>query len=111
MRKTIDIRKRTTVLVFVGLLLGICSPAWSADSGSTVAGASGSAVATVSNPHGNSLLGMLSAALSDTTTRPRERYEQCQASIYSQHDVVGDPETCIMNRVTFGGGATATGIP
>jgi hypothetical protein len=94
-----NIRKRTTALLFLGLAVGICSPAWSADSKSAVATPS----ATVANPQGNSLLDLLSAVLSDNATRPRERDNRCRATqIYSQHDVVGDPQTCMMNRFTFG---------
>jgi hypothetical protein len=94
-----DIRKRTTAMLFLGLAMGICSPAFPADSKSAAA----NPAAPVANSQGNSLLGMLSAVLSDTATRPRERGNQCRASqIYSQHDVVGDPQTCMMNRFTFG---------
>lgn|SRR5271156_1693905 len=103
-----DFRKKTTTLVFVGLLAGICSPAWPADSKS----AAGNASATVPNQQGYSQLSILSSVFKDTAPAPRKYDKQCKASqIYSQHDVVGDPETCIMNRATFGGGATATGVP
>jgi hypothetical protein len=94
-----DNRKKMTALLFLGLLLGICSPAWSANAGSA-----GADISTPSaSPHGNSPLGILSAALSNAATARRERDKQCRASqVYSQHDLVGDPETCIMNRFSFG---------
>jgi hypothetical protein len=103
-----DIRKQTAVLVFVGLLAGPCSPAWPADSKSAAANAS----ATMPNQQGNSQLSILRSVFKDSDPAPRKRDTQCKApQIYSQHDVVGDPETCLMNRASFGGGATATGVP
>ena len=36
----------------------------------------------------------------------RQDATNCKAgNIYSQHDVVGDPQACIVNRLTIGGGA------
>jgi hypothetical protein len=103
-----DIRKRTTVLVFVSLLAGICPPAWTADSKSTAPDAAG----TVSNPQSNSILSILKPVFTDTASVVHPGGKPCKTSqVYSQHDVVGDPETCIISRVTVGGGATATGIP
>ncbi|HUN59861.1 MAG TPA: hypothetical protein VMU41_17270 [Candidatus Binataceae bacterium] len=103
-----DIRKATAALLSVGLLIGISAPAWSADSKGAVTGVT----ATVSNPEGNSLPSILKSVFKDTAAASSKPGKQCKAShIYSQHDVVGDPETCTMNRVTFGGGGSATGIP
>ena len=96
-----DMRKKTAALaalVFVGLLAAPCSPARPADSKNAAANAS----ATVPNQQSNSRLSILSSVFKDTDPAPRKRDTQCKASqIYSQHDVVGDPETCIMNRATF----------
>jgi hypothetical protein len=35
----------------------------------------------------------------------------CKPSqLYSLHDVVGDPETCVMSRFTLGGDGSAAGV-
>jgi hypothetical protein len=95
-----DIRRTIAALMVLGLLTRICSPAWSADSGSPVEGAS----ATVSSTQGTSLPSILRSVFKDNATAAPKRDHECKASqIYSQHDVEGDPETCTMNRATFGG--------
>jgi hypothetical protein len=94
-----NIRKRAIAVCVLGLFGGVCSPAWSADSAKATAGHQG----MVEVPSGNSLLTFLKPVLTDTATGMPERDTQCKPSrIYSEHDVVGDPETCIMNRYTFG---------
>jgi hypothetical protein len=101
--------KRTTVLLGLGVLLAFSNPAWSDDSATPAANAQ---TTTSANPRRTSLLGILNTVLSDTRTGAPTPENQCRPSqLYSQHDVVGDPKTCIMNRATFGGGSTATGIP
>jgi hypothetical protein len=109
--KAMDMRKKTAALaalVFVGLLAGPCSPAWPGDSKSAAANTS----TTLPSQQDSSQLSILSSVFTDAASAPRKRDTQCRASqIYSQHDVVGDPEACIMNRATFGGGAPATGVP
>jgi hypothetical protein len=95
--------KRTTALLGFGLLLIFFAPAWSADSTMPAANAQ----TTTANPYGNSLLGMLSTVLTGTTTDPGKPENHCKPSqLYSQHDVIGDPEACIMGRYTLGTGAT-----
>jgi hypothetical protein len=61
-------------------------------------------------PAGNadhSLLAILGSVLSES---PRHQVKApCKSPyLYSQHDVVGDPEACFMGQATFGSGATAT---
>ena len=61
-------------------------------------------------PANNALLGMLNSVLTPTDPDPRQPKSQCKAShLYSQHDVVGDTEACIMGSYTIGNGSsTAT---
>ena len=102
--------KRTIALLGFGLMLSWYAPAWSADSTPPAANAQ----TTSANPYGNSLLGMLNTVLTGTTTDVRKPENHCKPSqLYSQHDVVGDPEACIMGRFTLGTGGTvsAAGVP
>jgi hypothetical protein len=101
------LRKRTTALLGFGLLLSVYAPAWSADSTT----AAPNAQTTPSNPYGNSLLGMLNSVPTGTSNDPPKPENHCKPGhLYSQHDVVGDPETCIMGRYTVPGGG-APGVP
>jgi hypothetical protein len=94
-----NIRHRTTVFLSLGLLLGLSSPVWSADSGKAIVNAK---VVSI-DPPGNSLLALLKPVPTGTATDARTPDNQCTPShIYSQHDVVGDRETCEMSRHTFG---------
>jgi hypothetical protein len=53
------------------------------------------------------LLGILRSVPADNGLK--EEKNPCAAPhLYSQHDVVGDPEACFMGQATFGSGATAT---
>jgi hypothetical protein len=53
------------------------------------------------------LLGILRSVPADNGLREEKR--PCQAPhLYSQHDVVGDPDACIMGRMNLGTGAPAT---
>ena len=99
------ISKKAIVLLVPSLLFGLGTPAWS---GSTDAAPPINAqVMPAGNPAENSLLGMLSSVLTGTDNTPHQPKNQCKASqLYSQHDVVGDPEACFMGRYTVGGSAT-----
>jgi hypothetical protein len=45
-----------------------------------------------------SVIGVLSPLLADVG--PHQAQKNCkQSSLYSQHDVVGDPDACFLNRV------------
>jgi hypothetical protein len=92
------------------LLVGIGAPAWA---GTAKQAAPVNAQVMPANPNGNTLLGMLNGVLTRTDSVPRQPKSHCKASqLYSQHDVVGDPEACIMGSYTLGTEATVvTGVP
>jgi hypothetical protein len=102
--------KKAIVVLVPSLLFGIGAPAWS---GTAEQAAPTEGQMVQAEPYGNTLLGMLSSILTATDPSPRQPQNPCKAShLYSQHDVVGDPEACIMGRYTLGNGATSTaGIP
>ena len=105
--------KKATMLLISSLLVGIGAPAWA---GTAEQAAPANARIAAANPYGNTLLGMLSSVLTDTDPSPRQPRNQCGAShLYSQHDVVGDPEGCFMGRYTIGSGsdtiATGPSVP
>ena len=86
--------KRTAILVMSGLLLGTaCARAWAAD-GKAVAPVSAAAAA---DPGDKSLLGILIPMLTDPVEHQAQ--QNCKPDqLYSQHDVVGDPEACFRGR-------------
>src|SRR5690348_15836201 len=103
------VSKKAIEVLVPRLLFGVGAPAWSAS-------AEQAAPATVqmapANPYGNTLLGMLSSVLTATDPSPRQPKNQRKAGqLYSQHDVVGDPEACITGQYTIGNGAAAPGVP
>ena len=101
--------KKAIVILVPSLLFGIGAPAWS---GTAEQAAPVDAQATPTGTNGNTLLGMLSSILTGTDPASRQPKSQCKASyVYSQHEVVGDPETCFMGRYTIGRRATVTGAP
>jgi hypothetical protein len=92
-------RNTTMGLLSLGLLIGLCPPAWSADSGKVVANAKSVSI----DPPGKSLLAIPKPVLADPAIGLRVITDQCKPQqIYSQHDVVGDPKTCAMSRYNFG---------
>ena len=102
-----SISKKAIVVLVPSLLFGIGAPAWS---GTAEQAAPASAQVMPANPRGNTLLGMLNSVLTDTNTTPRVQNDRCKAGhLYSQHDVVGDPEACFMGHYSFGSGTTASG--
>jgi hypothetical protein len=105
-----SISKKAMVLLVPGMLFGLGAPAWS---GSPDRQPAATATMVPASPYGNTLLGMLSSVLTDTDTTPPQRKDQCKAShLYSQHDVVGDPEACFMGHYNFGSGSSsAAGVP
>src|SRR6516165_7165291 len=99
--------KKAIVVLVPSLLFGIGAPAWS---GTAEQAAPVDAQVMPANSSGNTLLVMLSSILTHTDPGPRQPKSQCKASyVYSQHEVVGDPETCFMGRYTIGRRATVTG--
>jgi len=92
------ILKATTAALVLGLVSGASLPAWSAPSGSKVLPV---AEATPANPvvqAPNSVLG--APEFPQIRIQPKV-LNKCKAGhIYSAHDIVGDPETCIMGSVS-----------
>ena|SRR5438105_1868413 len=104
---------RTTVAAFVaGTLVGTaCLPirAMAAEQQTPPIGSEEVARATSQSLLSLPLqLNMVGAAQRDM---PGNRTNCRAGHLYSQHDVVGDPDSCIKGMVNFGtGGATATGV-
>jgi hypothetical protein len=73
------------------LLVAAYTPAWAGEATTApIAPAT-----TASNDH--SLVGVLSPLLTDTVQHKAQK--NCKAdSLYSQHAVVGDPDSCFMDR-------------
>ena len=102
--------KRTVAAALAGVLIGVASaPAWSAASAisagsnqpAAAAAQGGSAASGYRSP-----LGFLGSVMTDVV--PHDPPRTCKPSqLYSQHDVVGDPESCFMGRFTIPGGAAA----
>ena len=101
------ISKTAAVLLVTSLWLGIGVPAWSGTAQQALAT---NAQVMPASPNDNTLLGMLNSVLTGTEPGQRQPKSLCKAShLYSQHDVVGDPEACIKGRLTIGTGSTAIG--
>ena len=102
------ITNRTTAVMGLGLMLTFAAPAWSGDSAAPAVHTQDASA----NPYGNSILGMLNSILTASRTEEPQQERRCRPSeLYSQHDVVGDPEACFMGRYGFGSGSNgiATG--
>jgi hypothetical protein len=90
------------VILMPSLLFGLSAPAWSASSDYA---APISAQGVRANPESNSLLGFLTPVLTATEPAPGQPAQSCKASqMYSQHGVVGDPESCLMGKYGVGVG-------
>jgi hypothetical protein len=90
------ISTKAVVILMPSLLFGLGAPAWSASSDYA---ASISAQGVRANPESNSLLSLLTPVLTATKSAPGQLGQSCEAShMYSQHDVVGDPESCVMGH-------------
>jgi hypothetical protein len=98
--------KRTTALIGLGLLLGSYAPVRAAYSATPAQSAQTMPV----NMYGHTLLSMLNSVLTGSIApdarKPDTRCKPLQ--MYSQHDVVGDPEACFMGHYSVDGGSTAT---
>jgi len=98
---------KAVVVLVPGLLFGIGAPAWS---GSAEQAAPVEAQVMPANPQSNSLFSVIGSILTATDPGPPQPDSQCKAShLYSQHDVVGDPESCIRGQYTMGNGSMAVG--
>ena len=97
---------KAVVILMPSLLFALGAPAWSASSDHAT---SISAQEVRANPQSNSLLGFLTPVWTDTTPTPSQPKQSCKVSqMYSQHDVVGDPESCVMGHYGVGFGQNFT---
>jgi hypothetical protein len=87
--------------VMGGLLLAaVYTPAWagSGDAGAQPATASAS----------QSLVGVLNPVFANVATHPAQK--TCKAdTLYSNHDVVGDPDSCFQNKLDARAGSATGG--
>jgi hypothetical protein len=98
---------RLAAALMGGLLVAaVYTPAWAGSAndttisgGSTSVGAAKSTGTSSSAPSvDRSLISVLSPLLADAA--PHEAQKRCKADgLYSQHDVIGDPDACFLNRV------------
>jgi hypothetical protein len=100
------ILKKTTPALISGLLIGsgfvLPRPALAKDPVIIAA------EATTSKKEARSLFGVPTSVIQLPAGAARQEETNCQAShLYSSHDVVGDPQTCIMNRLNLSGGGVA----
>jgi hypothetical protein len=99
-----SILKTTAAMLVSGLLIGAARPAWSASARQSQQLSTPSAAAQTSNdsPLVLSILGMIIPQVEhEVQTQPH-----CKAGqLYSQHDVVGDPQSCFENVVDAPSGA------
>ena len=59
------------------------------------------------NTAGSSILGAMGSILKGSDANTRQPRSNCQGRLYSQHDVVGDPEACFLGQYSVGNGATS----
>ena len=99
--------KKTVAIALSGLLLGgATAPAWSASA--NVLAPIDAEVMPATNSVEPSLVGFLKPITTDTELH--QQRTNCKApQLYSQHDVIGDPEACIMGQFNLPGGFTASG--
>ena len=99
--------KTTAAALMSSLLIGAaCMPAWSA-TGATLAPISTN-VMLAKNVTGSLPAPRSWLVPSGVDTAPHQDQTNCTARhFYSQHDIVGDPQACIMGALTIGGGSTA----
>jgi hypothetical protein len=99
-----SILKKTAVVLVSGLLIGAARPARSASAQQSQQPSTPSAAAQTTNdsPLVLSILGMIIPQVEhEVQTQPH-----CKAGqLYSQHDVVGDPQSCFENVVDAPSGA------
>ena len=99
--------KTTAAALISGLLIGAaCMPGWSA-TGATRAPIS-AGVMLAKNVTGSlpAVTNWLVPSAVDIATQRDQT--NCKARhFYSQHDIVGDPQACIMGALTIGGSSTA----
>jgi hypothetical protein len=100
-----NIVKTTAAALVSSLLIGAaCMPAWSAANNSGAPTAYAEVVPA--NTVAPSLLVIRGGVVpSVAEAAPHKDQMNCRAGhLYSQHDIVGDPQACIMGHLTIGGG-------
>jgi hypothetical protein len=105
------ILKTTTAALISGLLMsGAGVPAWSATAVSQGSTATQASSTNTTAQLATSILG--SPEFPRVDSRP-DAVKNCKpGQIYSAHDVVGDPQACIMGGISLPSGATAiSGVP
>jgi hypothetical protein len=108
-RNSDGILKKTVAVVLSALLIGSASaPAWSATADALTP--TDAEVMPATSVVKSSMLGFLKPLVTDTELHQARK--SCRSpQLYSQHDVVGDPEACFMGRFTLPGpGFTAGGV-
>ena len=103
-----NIVKTTAAALVSSLLMGAaCMPAWSAANNPTAP--TGSAEVMPVSTVAPSLLAIRALfGPSVDEAAPHRDQMNCKAGhLYSQHDIVGDPQACIMGRLTVIGGGVA----
>jgi hypothetical protein len=103
--RNLKILKTTAAAVISSFLMGACIPAWSAPTseGLTVAQAT---IPTTSVESAITVLG--SPELSRFDNRPDAERNCKPGHMYSAHDIVGDPQACIMGGYSILGGIRST---
>jgi hypothetical protein len=98
------ISERAALASIFGLLIGsgfVVSRAALAKDGANIA-----VEAASTKPVAPLVSGVLNSVIQLSAAESRKEKTNCEAShLYTSHDVVGDPQTCIMNRLVFGSGA------
>ena len=99
--------KLTAIVLMSGFVLGTATArVWATDSKAAAPVTAGAAVA---DPGDKSLLGILAPLL--TNPAGHEAQKNCKEDqLYSQHDVVGDPEGCFRGRFDVRSGNVSGGI-
>ncbi|HJU12140.1 MAG TPA: hypothetical protein VJ728_14750 [Candidatus Binataceae bacterium] len=91
---------KAVVILVPSLLFGFGVRAWSASSDQAVA-VNAQVVPANPNSTSSSVLDLLKPVLTHTDRVQRQTSPNCTASnMYSQHDVVGDPESCVMGHIS-----------
>ena len=103
-----DTLKKTVAIALSGLLLGgATAPAWSAST--NVVAPIDAEVMPATDAVEPSLVGFLKPITTDSELH--QQRTNCKAPhLYSQHDVIGDPEACIMGQINLPAGFTAAGV-
>lgn len=103
------INKRAAILLIASFLVSAPIPmlGWAADNSPAPAPVSPASGATDPN---NSLLGILNPLL--TASVGHSAPKDCKPDmLYSQHDVVGDPDACFRGHYDVRGGNFSSGAP